>query len=48
MRGAGGERKADGERRALSRLAIDLDAAVMPVDDPLRQAQAEADTFDAA
>ena len=48
VNGRCGER-AEGERkrRALSGLALDLDAAVMPIDNPLRQAQAQADAFDA-
>src|SRR5215213_479684 len=48
MCGAGGDRKADRERRALPGLAHDFDSAVMLVDDPLREAQAESDAFDAA
>src|SRR6187549_3270996 len=48
MCGTGSDRKADCEGRALPGLAIDLDPAVMPVNDPLRQAEAKTDAFDAA
>src|SRR5262245_41943641 len=38
-------RQPDGERGAAARLALDLDAAVVAIDDPFREAQAEARSF---
>ena len=48
MCGTGSDWKANREGRALPGLAIDFDPAVMPVNDPLRQAEAKTDAFDAA
>jgi hypothetical protein len=37
----------NGERRALARPSVDVDATMMAIDNPLRQTQSETDAIDA-